>query len=230
MAHFAYTSPPVANPFSIISPQFCAHTYLVELAIVKKVKTITDGKFVVQDMNVNIHFKLKIKKSSSGRVLINSAGNPIVTPREKILTAHERWQVFRGDSTGSRNLIFSVKRSSMLQSITKPKLTVFLANNTEENVCDFKVTGNGLERSSVIYAGESSIVVAQLHMKQIAQNLLNGKGSFMVRVNPNVDYAFIVSLIVILDAIYSGVSNEDEDDDHDHVFLDLVLGVFGIPG
>ncbi|KAJ0088394.1 hypothetical protein Patl1_31483 [Pistacia atlantica] len=70
----------------------------------------------------------------------------------------------------------------------------------------------------------------QLHMKQIAQNLLNGKGSFMVRVNPNVDYAFIVSLIVILDAIYSGVSNEDEDDDDDHVFLDLVLGVFGIPG
>ncbi|KAJ0088393.1 hypothetical protein Patl1_31482 [Pistacia atlantica] len=85
MAHFAYTSPPVANPFSIISPQFCAHPCPFELAIVKKFKTITDGKFVVQDMNVNIHFKLKVKKSSSGRVLIDSAGNPIVTLREKVL-------------------------------------------------------------------------------------------------------------------------------------------------
>ncbi|KAJ0028836.1 hypothetical protein Pint_34995 [Pistacia integerrima] len=178
MAHFAYTSPPIANPFSIISPQFCAHPCPVELAIDKKLKTITDGKFVVQDMNL----------MKDGK--------------------------FSGDIVeGSRNLIFSVKRSSMLQSITKPKLNVFLANNTEDNVCDFKVRGNWLERSSVIYAGDSSTVVAQLHMKQIAQNLLNGKQIFMVTVNPNVDYAFIVSLIMILDAIYSAVSNEDEDDD-----------------
>ncbi|OMO50978.1 hypothetical protein CCACVL1_30092 [Corchorus capsularis] len=190
----------MANPVSIIGPQFCA-PYPVELAVVRKVLTITDGNFVVTDINGNILFKVKgaFLTMHDRRVLIDAAGNPIVTLKQKFMTAHDRWQVFRGDSSESSDLIFTAKRSSMFQ--LKTKLDVFLANNTKEEVCDFKVKGSWLERSCVIYAGESSNIVAQMHKKHTVQSVLVGKDKFMVTVNPNIDYAFIVALIVILDGI-----------------------------
>lgn len=56
------------------------------------------------------------------------------------MSAHDQWQVFRGESTELKDLIFSVKKSSVFQ--LKTKLDVFLANNTKEEVCDFKVKGS----------------------------------------------------------------------------------------
>lgn len=76
------------------------------------------------------------------------------------MSAHDRWQVFRGESVEPNNLVFSVKRSSIIQ--LKTKLHVFLANNTTENVCDYKIEGSWSERSCLIYAGDSSTVVAQV--------------------------------------------------------------------
>ncbi|GLT45532.1 hypothetical protein SLA2020_193570 [Shorea laevis] len=205
MAQFSTSSfPPSANPLPInapiISPHFCASNP-VDLSIVRKVKTMRDGDFVVTDINGNIMFKVKGSAFSihNNRVLLDAAGNPIVTLRQKIMSAHDRWQVFRGESTNSSDLIFAVKRSSMFQ--WKTKLDVFLANNTDEKVCDFKVQGSWSERSCAVYAGESSSIVAQMHKKTPVQGALIGKDNFMVTVYPNVDYGFIVALIVILTAI-----------------------------
>ncbi|XVF65894.1 hypothetical protein PTKIN_Ptkin09bG0287500 [Pterospermum kingtungense] len=155
------SSTPLANPVSIISPHFCA-PYPIDLAIIRKVLTITDGNFVVTDINGNIVFKVKgaFLTIRDRRVLVDAAGNPIVTLKKKLMTAHDRWQVFRGESTEPSDLLFSAKRSSMFQ--LKTKLDVFLANNTSEEVCDFKVKGSWLERSCVVYAGESSTIVAQV--------------------------------------------------------------------
>jgi len=80
----------------------------------------------------------------------------------QMMTAHDRWQAFRGESTEAKDLIFSVKRSSFIQF--KSKLDVFLANNTREDVCDFKVKGSWLERSCVVYAGETNNIVAQVKL------------------------------------------------------------------
>jgi hypothetical protein len=76
------------------------------------------------------------------------------------LTAHRRWKVFRGDSSHDKDFLFSVKKSSLLQ--VKTKLDVFLASNTKEDVCDFKIEGSWFERSCTIYAGDSSTIVAQV--------------------------------------------------------------------
>ncbi|MBA0798227.1 hypothetical protein Gohar_008840, partial [Gossypium harknessii] len=154
------SSQPLANPVSIISSHFCA-PYPIDLAIIRNVLTISDGSFVVTDINGNIVFKVKgaFLSVHDRRVLLDGAGNPIVTLKQKLMSAHDRWQVFKGDSTDSSDLLFSAKRSSMFQ--LKTKLDVFLANNTKEEVCDFKVKGSWLERSCVVYAGESSTIVAQ---------------------------------------------------------------------
>ncbi|KAJ0088388.1 hypothetical protein Patl1_31485 [Pistacia atlantica] len=49
----------------------------------------------------------------------------------------------------------------------------------------------------------------QLHKKCTAPRILIGKERFMVTVYPNMDYAFIIALIVILDAINSEDDAED---------------------
>ncbi|XP_050383554.1 protein LURP-one-related 10-like [Argentina anserina] len=197
-APVAYATPTVA----IISPSFCT-SYPVDLGIVRKVLTISDGNFVVTDVNGNTVFKVKGAHLSlrDRRTLIDAAGYPIVSFRKKLRSVHERWQVFRGDSTEMSNLVFSVKQSSMIQM--KTKLDVFLATNTGEYAPDFHVKGSWFDRSCVVYAGSSSTIIAQMYKKHTVSSVLFGKDNFNVTVYSGVDYAFIVALIVILDEINS---------------------------
>lgn len=201
------SAPMPALPTAVIGPQYCA-PYPVDLAVVQKVMTLADGSFVVTDVNGNVVFKVKgsIMSLRDRRVLIDAAGNPIVTLRRKMMTAHDRWQAFRGESTEPQDLIFTLKRSSFWQ--LKTKLDVFLANNTKEEVCDFKVKGSWFDRSCVIYAGESNNIVAQMHKKHTIKNILIGKDHFNITVYPNVDYAFIVAVVVILDEINDDANGE----------------------
>lgn len=91
MAHQPIPAPTPAgtqftSPVSIIGPQYCT-SYPVDLAIVKKVLTITDGNFVVTDINGNVIFKVKgtLLTRHDRRTLLDAAGNPILTLREKVL-------------------------------------------------------------------------------------------------------------------------------------------------
>jgi hypothetical protein len=73
---------------------------------------------------------------------------------------HHRWEVFRGDSSNASDLLFSVKKSSMIQLRTE--MDVFLAGNTAQQICDFKIKGNYFDRSCVFYLGNSTTMVAQV--------------------------------------------------------------------
>ncbi|KAJ7947175.1 LURP-one-like protein [Quillaja saponaria] len=158
----------------------------------------TDGIFVVKDVNGKTIFKVKDSFFTlhDRRVLLDSAGNPLVILYKQIRSMHDRWNVFRGTSTEPEDLIFTVKRSSSIQ--WNYKLHVFLASNTAQDRCDFKVKDN------VIYAGESSTVVAYMQKKDSVSSFLFGKDTFMLTMYPNIDYAFIVTVIVILDEISDG--------------------------
>ncbi|XP_030466011.1 protein LURP-one-related 15-like [Syzygium oleosum] len=173
----------------------------VDVAIVRKVMTLSDGNPVVTDNNGNLIFKVKgaLLTLHDRKVLSDASGQPILTFRKKIITAHSRWQAFRGESSDMRDLVFTAKTSSVIR--LKTQLDVFLANNRNEDVSDFKVKCSWFDRSCVIYAGGSSNIVAQMHKKTSIQSLLLGKDKFMVTIYPNIDYAFIVALIVILEEI-----------------------------
>lgn len=51
----------------------------------------------------------------------------------------------------------------------------------------------------------------QMHTKHTVQSIVLGKETFGVTVYPNVDYAFIVALVVILNEI-----NEDKEEKNHH--------------
>ena len=82
----AEPSAPLVNPLCVISPYYCA-PYPVDLAIVRKVLTISDGNFVVTDAKGNIIFKVKgvlLTLLHQRRIIVDAAGNPVVTIRQKV--------------------------------------------------------------------------------------------------------------------------------------------------
>lgn len=192
----SYMAPEVV----VVGKQFTA-PYPIDLTIVRKMMTISEGNFGVTDANGNILFKVKGKFFSfrARRVLLDAAGNPIVSFQRKIMSMHSTWKVYRGDSKDSRDLLFTVRKSSLFQF--KTQLDVFLASNTSKDNRDFKIKGSWFEKSCTIYAGKSSNVIAQMHRKHSFSSIVLGKDKFAVTVYPHVDYAFIVSLIVILEEI-----------------------------
>lgn len=78
----------------------------------------------------------------------------------QLLAANDSWEAFRGESKEPKDLIFTRKRSSLIQLRTK--LNVFLANNTTQ-VCDYKVKASLSGHSWDVYIGDSDTVVAQVH-------------------------------------------------------------------
>ncbi|XP_076922194.1 protein LURP-one-related 10-like [Bidens hawaiensis] len=195
----SYLQAQMENPITVVSPNFMAPSP-VDLTIVK-LMSFSGGDFNVIDVNGNVMFKVKGKYMSlhARRVLHDAAGNPILSFQRKRMSLHERWVVFRGDSSNSKDIIFSAKRSSYIQF--KTSLDVFLAYNENEHVCDFKVKGSWLERSCTINAGDGTTIIAQMHKKHTLNSIVLGKDTFAVTVFPNVDYAFIVALVVILHEI-----------------------------
>ncbi|GAA0145787.1 hypothetical protein LIER_05899 [Lithospermum erythrorhizon] len=190
----------VAPQIAIVSPLFCV-SYPVELNVVRKMVTLRDSNFAVVDVNGNVIFKLKGKYLSlhDRRVLLDATGLPILSLRQKMFSLHSRWEVFRGDSSDSRNLIFSARKSSLIQFRTE--LNVFLAKNKSEHLYDFKVIGSWLEKSCVIFSGDSTII-GQMHRKHTVESVALGKDTFSVTVNPGIDYAFVVALVAILNEIH----------------------------
>lgn len=79
---------------AIVNPNFCA-PYPVELGIVRKVMTITDGNFAVTDVNGNLLFKVKepMFSLSDKRILLDASDTPILTLKENVRTHFLFWKI-----------------------------------------------------------------------------------------------------------------------------------------
>ncbi|QCE12032.1 hypothetical protein DEO72_LG10g3271 [Vigna unguiculata] len=183
----------MANKVSVINPSYCVpHSIIIQINTEKGVaySERDDRLFYIQDTSFTLHDR---------RVLYDNTKNPIVTFYNK---SSEECKVFKGESTDSSNFLFRVKK--MKKSSTIPsgitKLNVFLAKNPDEEKSEFRVIIYGSKRSCSVYVGESPTIVAQVE----------NNGGFKVSVNPNVDYAFIVALLMIVkDIKCSDTSTQD---------------------
>ncbi|XP_057513119.1 protein LURP-one-related 15-like isoform X4 [Actinidia eriantha] len=130
--------------------------------------------------------------------LLDAGLNPIATLLQKIMTAQQMASIY---GRGQRPRRSALQCQKIAVCPTQDRIKHPLANNTTAEVCDFKAEASWLERSHAIYAGESSTIVAQMQKKHTAESLLLGKDWFMVTVYPQIDYAFIDALLVIIDDI-----------------------------
>ncbi|KAM5560604.1 hypothetical protein ABKV19_021654 [Rosa sericea] len=198
---------PLSNPITVVSSQFLA-SYPVDLYISEKLITIKEGAFTVTNVDGEVMFTVKGSFFSlhDTRQLLDSAGTPILTFRQKIISIHRRWEVYRGDSSSSKDLLFSAKKSGLVQF--KTELDVFLATNTKEDQHDFKVKGSFRDKACTIYSKDNTII-GQMHKDVSIKNSILGKDVFSVTVYPQVDFAFIVAAVVILHEINQDRSGKD---------------------
>ncbi|CAN6197335.1 unnamed protein product [Urochloa humidicola] len=198
---------PLSPPVAVVSSQFCG-PQTVPLTVTKMPSTITfsGGDFTVTDADGAAVLRVEGAWFSAGslRVLRDAAGQPILTMERKLLSMHGTWKVFRGDSTSSSDLLFTVKKTSIFQ--LKTSIGVFLAGNTAEEAWDFKIEGSyyfDLERSYTFYLGDNSdTMIAQMKREFTISSVLLGMNTFSVTVFPNVDHVFITALVVILDELH----------------------------
>ncbi|KAH7667526.1 LURP-one-related protein [Dioscorea alata] len=187
------------NYSPIIGQQYCL-SYPTNLAFTTKIAGVRHGELAVIDVNGNPLFWFDGSSKDKKWILVDAISScTLVSMREKSWSLHERWEVFRGDSTNKKDLLFRVKRSSALK--IHPKLEVFLADNTKEEECDFKIKGKYRKRSIMIYKGNKSTVLAQMRKEHNVVKFPLEKDAFGVNISPYTDYAFIAILIAILHKI-----------------------------
>ncbi|KMZ64582.1 hypothetical protein ZOSMA_35G00370 [Zostera marina] len=107
----------------------------------------------------------------------------------KLATIRGIWQVFKGGTDDSENLIYKVAKCNMIQFTNEYQ--VFLAGNTEEEKCDFSIKHVNDARTYSVNIGDSDEIIAQIHEKRNID-------AYGVTIYPFVDYAFVISLIAIL--------------------------------
>ncbi|KAK1426511.1 hypothetical protein QVD17_15185 [Tagetes erecta] len=212
----------------VVDPRFFS-SCKVNLAFVRNSLTVADGNLsCVLDVNGNVIFIIKDKNFSlhDRHILLDASEIPILTFQKKHRSMHRRWQAFRRDSTCAKDLIFSTKKTSVIQRVTE--LSVFLSDNKEEVVGDYKVAGDWKNRSCTVYSYDGSTILAEMHDKHLDPCIQSDKNTYGISVSPNVDYALVVALMVILYEVNkdrrrkklkrkrkSGGNKENRDDDGD---------------
>ncbi|KQK12487.1 protein LURP-one-related 15 [Brachypodium distachyon] len=135
-------------------------------------------------------------------LLADALRRPVLTVQESAMVMNTRWKVFRGDSTRRRDLLFTVVKPSVIQLRWSTKVSVFLASNDAERVCDFRITGSYHDGACSVTLGDSDTVIAKIDRRFTVVSALLGKNTYSVTVNPGIDYAFVVALAVVLDEMH----------------------------
>ncbi|XP_022860264.1 protein LURP-one-related 14-like [Olea europaea var. sylvestris] len=181
----------------VVGEGFC-FPYLVDL-IVKKKSGFSNTKIDVVDGNGTLLLQVKgsMWQFRKKRLMYDSISSPLLTIRQKEVAWRQRWTVHRGVGSEESNLLYTVEQSQSLQF--KTQLSVFLATSLTGEICDFCVVGSYVSQSFKVYKGDT--LIAEVKQRFNLGSL--GKEKFEARVYPGVDYAFIVSLLVILNEIDS---------------------------
>ncbi|MCO5604526.1 hypothetical protein L7F22_058693 [Adiantum nelumboides] len=171
----------------------------VELTVTEKKMSLSGESYTVTDPEEKVVFKMDGNALSlrDKCVLEDHHGHAILVARKKLRSMHERWEVCKGEHFDDDKLLFFVKKSSMVGF--KTHLTVFLQGNENDEAPDFEVKGNFMEREAQIFHKDQ--LIAEVKRKFTVGNVLLDKHTFNVVVCPNVDQAFVVALVIIMDRI-----------------------------
>ncbi|XWS07590.1 hypothetical protein CRYUN_Cryun41cG0002100 [Craigia yunnanensis] len=178
----------------VVGDRFCV-PYIMELLVKRKIQSFSNAHYDVFDTTGNVLLQVDggVWNFHKKRVMKDPAGLPVITLREKALSWKQQWLIHQGESSERDHFLCNVVRSNALQ--IKNNLDVYLASSYKENGRDFRATGSFTSLSFKVRKG-NSIIAEVSH--NFTWGSCKGKESFKVKVYPEVDYAFIVALIVIM--------------------------------
>ncbi|KAF2319224.1 hypothetical protein GH714_014059 [Hevea brasiliensis] len=184
-----------ASPVSVVGDGYC-YPYPMELFVKKKIKKLCYAQFEVFDQSGNLLLQIDggVWNLRMKRIMRDPSGFPILTLRGKIITLWHKWKAYEGDTTDEDNIVFSVQQSHPFQ--IKKELHVFL-ENCKKKVPDFLVIGSYTSLSFKVFKGHR--LLAEVKHNFTLESFYKGKEKYRVKIYPEVDYAFIVALLVVLD-------------------------------
>ncbi|XP_050210858.1 protein LURP-one-related 14-like isoform X2 [Mercurialis annua] len=180
---------------SVIGDGYC-FPYPMELIVKKRIRKLSNAQFEIFDLSGNLRLQVDggVWNLNMKRIIRDPAGFPILTLRGKALTFWHKWKVYEGESKDENNCLFSIQQSHPLQ--IKKELHVFLSNYKKKDP-DFHVTGSYTSLSFKVYKGHR--LLAEVKHTFSMESFYKGKEKYRIKVYPEVDYAFIVALLLIID-------------------------------
>eukprot|EP01018_Ginkgo_biloba_P027832 Gb_27560 [translate_table: standard] len=126
---------------------------------------------------------------------MDCTGNVVMAMRRKRLCIYDRWEAFRGDMFDPREMLFSVKKSSLI-SVKMRSAKVWLNSNEQTTHWDYKIEGSLCRPSRTIYSASGSIV-AEVKQKQATSQVPLGDDVYHVVVQPGMDQTFVMGFIIV---------------------------------
>lgn len=160
---------------------------------------MTDN-FTITDVNGTPQFELKGSHVSlhSKKILTNAAGQPVAVLAKKLASLHGSWEIYAGASTDGTPAAtikpskLGIKKSAHV-IVTQFGDQPFFEVKGDFRAKSFNVTRGGQVVAEVARAGKFSN----------ATKFLTGNDSYTLTVQPGVDYAFMVALVIVLDTVYN---------------------------
>ncbi|XP_022745052.1 protein LURP-one-related 14-like [Durio zibethinus] len=180
---------------NVVGDRFCV-PYTMELLVKRKIQSFSNTHYDVFDITGNVLLQVDggVWNFQKKRVMKDPAGLPVITLRQKqALSWKQQWLIHQGESSEMNHFLCSVHQSNAVQ--IKNNLDVYLASPFKKDGRDFRVTGSLTSLSFKVRRG-NSIIAEVSH--NFTWGSCEGKESFKIKVYPEVDYAFIVALVVIM--------------------------------
>ncbi|CAN0888351.1 Protein LURP-one-related 14 [Linum grandiflorum] len=203
---------------SVVGDGYC-FPYCKELVVKKTIKGLSNAQFEVLDPCGNLLLRVEggVWNLRMKRVFRDPSGFPLLTLYGKqSITLWHKWSAYAIDDKAAaassegmmnnmtnnddqNNLLFTVKQSHPLQ--IKKDLNVYLPDHLKNTVMsaapDFNVIGSYTSLSFKVYKGHR--ILAEVKHNFTLESFYKGKERFTIKVYPEVDYAFIIALLVIID-------------------------------
>lgn len=156
--------------------------------------------FTVFDAKGNLVFRVdKYDKSNKGEiVLMDAAGNSLLTIRRKKLSLGKHWEIYDGEE--SANPRFSVRKHA---NFLQPKSMAHVTRSDSGLV--YEVEGSYAQRCCAVY-DEGRMAVAEIRRKEEMGGVDFGLDVFRLVVQPGFDAAVAMAFVVLLEEMIGSKS------------------------
>ncbi|GLJ10554.1 hypothetical protein SUGI_0130470 [Cryptomeria japonica] len=183
-------------PRALVNEKFCLNSRTI-FTVWRKSLVFNGNGFTVYDSFGNLVFRVDNYASNADKemALMDHIGNVLITMRRKTMSIQNRWEAFRGNPKECKEPIFTVTKSSPFSNKTTAKVTV---NNNGQSYrgCNFQIDGS-LQKASCTISNANGDIVAQVKRKEARSDIMLGEDVISLVIQPRVDQAFIMGLLVI---------------------------------
>uniref|UniRef100_A0A1J3IJT1 Protein LURP-one-related 9 n=1 Tax=Noccaea caerulescens TaxID=107243 RepID=A0A1J3IJT1_NOCCA len=191
---------------SVVGEMFC-NPYTTELVVRRRRESLKRDRYDVFDLSDNLIFTVDggIWNIRRKRVLRDATGTPLLSMRTKgLVTMRYKWEVYKGESTEVEDILFSAREPNLLSfktllDVSLPPQQPSITTDISSVEPDFRTSGRYIGSSFKLFEPIHNTLLAEVVHDFSWRGLITGNYSFKVRVNPYVDFAFVVALLVIVD-------------------------------